>query len=455
MAGPRRDEMNRELRHLCDCLAAAAGLLDRLPAGTVDWERWLALAAEHKVSALLFNRFRRAPPWPEAVHRELASRYAASAYMNGLRVREQVALLRALAPVAEVIALKGFALLFTLYGEAAERDMADLDLLAAGEREAESLAVALRERGYVPKREMAGHHHLSPHAHLSGRLTVEIHTNLTGPFLPSVAMDHIWARRESIPLPDGGTVNILCLPHRLFHQALHAVKDPIESPLLRNLFEIAWMASRLTPEDWSAFDEFGELSGRRATALRALALAREWFPFSAPVFPTPRRSTIEWCARRRLNWIGEPTSAAEQFLRHLAVKHFDRMPAGRLRIDLPHLLGVAVSSVWKAVRLRIRTWLAPWSRLPVRRIPLAEREFRDAIALLRPSNGQVYVLRGAAAAAWRASSAMKSPRQVVRHTVDAGFSAREARAAIRRLTAEDLLLNASAKTAGAPWEPSI
>lgn len=448
--------MTVEVQHLCWCLERAVGWRAAVSAPPLDWNRWLALAAEHKVAAFLFSRMRSDPPWPDAVHRALGARYAASAYMNGLRMREQVALLASLGATATYIGLKGIALAHTLYREAAEREMADLDLLVPAAQDAEALWEALRECGFVPKRDLSGHHHFPPMAHPSGRLTVEIHTNLMTPPLPGEVIQRIFERAENLTLPGGVRLPILARPHRLFHHCIHALRDPFESPLLRNLFEIAWQAREMSPGDWREFEEINIMASRPDLAWRAVALARHFFEFAHPPFARPRASTIEWWSRWRLGTVEEQLGPFARFARHVGIKHFDRVPSGRWTADGADIARVLLVSLCNAARTRIRGLAAPWRINAIARAPLIAQSFGQSIALLRPTNGQIYVLRGPAAEAWRLSESESRIGSISERLRVAGHERAAIREAIRSLVAQELWLGASTqKSTGDARPPTL
>lgn len=431
--------MTRELQFLCAFLWHAIGGRAHIQGGAPNWAKWLALADEHKLAPFLYHRLRSDPPWPNEVRAELAARYVPSGFLNGLRLREQMRLLMRLTSHADFVVLKGAALSLLLYEEAAERDMVDLDLFFPTERDVETALEILRTLQYAPTHPMPGHHHLPPMLHRSGRLSVELHTNLTSPPLPASFLRRFFADRVFVCGPNGFAIPVADRPHLLFHHCLHTLKDPIESPLVRNLFEIAWLAKGLSSQEWARFFVVAEASGRSEIARRALALARDLFPVELPTFRRPAYSSIEFWARRRLGWISDALGPAARRFRHIAVKHFDTMPTGRWSWDLPDMARVVATSILNGMRTRLRPFLAPHRRSLLRRAPLVEADFAGGVALLRTASGQVFVLREAAAAAWKEARQPRSGVQLSRRLVAAGASARAAREAVRALVAMEVL----------------
>lgn len=437
--------MNRELQHVSQALWGAIGAGRPVADSAPDWSKWLALAEEHKLSAFLYRRYRANPPWPDAVQAELAARYVPSGFLNALRLREQLRVLTALSARCAFVVLKGAALSLLLYEEAAERDMVDLDLFLPAERDVEAALEVLRERQYAPTRRMLGHHHLPPMLHRSGRLSAELHTNLTSPALPPVFLRRFFADRVTVSAPGGLSIPVADRAHLLFHHCLHTLKDPIESPLLRNLFEIAWIAKTCGADDWARFWEISASSGRDEIARRALAMARDFFPVETPPFKRPSYSSIEFWARRRLGWIDGALGPVARRIRHVGVKHFDTMPAGRWSWDAPDMLRVVASSIWNGVRSHLRPLLAARSNTPLRRVSAVASPFGKGIALLRPESGQVFVLRGPAADAWQLSVQSMAGNAMTSELLARGRAPAEARDAVRTLVAMELLAPADAE----------
>jgi hypothetical protein len=433
--------MSAALRHLCDCLWWALERRGPVESAPPQWDLWLSLAEEHKLGAFLYRRLRGRATWPEHVRAALAAHYMSSAIANGLRLREQVRLIAQLGSVASCMMLKGVVLALTKYAEPAERDMSDMDVFCPSREDADAAIELLRTNGYVPMRAIPGHHHLPIMRHRTGRLSVEVHTNLTTPGLGSEFLTRFFADRARITLPGGCECAVPDRVHALFHHCLHTLKDPIESPLLRNLFEIAWMASDFTAEDWANFARVAESSGRDEVARRALALACDYFPVHMMPFKRPLPGSIEFWARRRLGWIEGSLGIAARILRHIGVKHFDRMPTGRLLTDSFDVARVAVVSVRNALVGRLKSRAAPYRAAPLRCAPVCEEPLDEHIALLDPTSGRVSVLRGPAAEAWRCASAEESGRAIVRRLAAAGVSRPDARAAVRALAAQGLLIS--------------
>lgn len=107
--------------------AARSALLETIP--QQEWQPVLKMADSERVTPLLYHALMDTP-LPGGVMERLRSVYYASARLNILRIQHLQRTLQALsAKNIRVIVLKGAALAETVYGNAALRPMADLDLL--------------------------------------------------------------------------------------------------------------------------------------------------------------------------------------------------------------------------------------------------------------------------------------------------------------------------------------
>ncbi|MCK6552937.1 nucleotidyltransferase family protein, partial [Myxococcota bacterium] len=304
--------LSPELGSITQLLSSAVGLPGpslAVRARPVEWWRWVVLTDEHQLGPFLASRLviGQAVPsgLPRVVEEELADRYARTGHEASFRDVELLRVLELFERGATPLVLKGSALVHTLYGEGAERPMSDVDLLF---RDGYALADA-RERlvgaGYSCTRLVeptpVGHHHAPPLVHPTRQQTLELHTNLATPGLPAPAIEALWRQRRTVPVGGLGRFQVLDPVSALLHHAVHAAADPIDAPLLRNLFEVAWMTSLLDRAD--------------RTRLRALVV--EWgverrvapaFELAAALFGAPRvlpalRGDLRaaWCLRR-LAW---------------------------------------------------------------------------------------------------------------------------------------------------------
>lgn len=388
-----------EIAALCRHLASAAGLADAKNPVAIDWDRWLALAYHNRVAPLLGGRLDGwlPPELPAEIRTELHAQYLREAREALLRLRRMRLLFALAAEAPGVVVLKGAALVSVLYREAAERAMVDVDLLAPSVAAAERIAARLRERGFYPGKELAGHHHLPALKDPHGSLSVELHTNLMTPLLPEPLLAGLRERSVAATFPGGARLRVLEPVDQLIHLCLHAMNDIVDAPLVRNLFEIAWCAARLTPGQQSELPVRAEAWEQGDRVARALGLAHDYFG-SPQLLPRPRPGAYEtWC-RRRLEWL-EPATLADRLQRHLANKHVDQLCAGADPHSILPLAAIAARSavLASANRLRptaggqIRYAPAEVDAIPVGASLLVADRGTGFVHLLQPPLGEIFL----------------------------------------------------------------
>jgi Uncharacterised nucleotidyltransferase len=206
----------------------------------------------------------------------------------------------------DAVFLKGAVTAPLLYPVLAARGMRDVDVWIRPDAEAERAQRLLREHGWALSRELPpGHHHLDPLLDLSRALTIEIHTNLAAPPLPDAALDLLWSRRvpgEFLPRLDDASLVV--------HQVLHALNDPLDGPLNRDLREIHALHERLSPEQRQDLSALAEKLGCAEALRTMLALARQEVLAAPPTNPAVRLA-VKRLAHDR------PTSRLGKLQRHL------------------------------------------------------------------------------------------------------------------------------------------
>ena len=256
----------------------------------------------------------------------------------------------------EYVLLKGAALVHVLYPAAALRPMWDIDLLFRSESDADKARGVLRNADFVEGTLHAAHHHRPALMAPQQSAIFELHTNLTTPPLREQIIGELWERRQRLFLAGEFRGCLLDPASRVIHHALHALNDPVDSPLFRNLFELAWLAHRL---DASGRGDVVELSRRwelQATVGRALALAGRWFGSPQLIDPPPRGEIEYWC-EKRLEWTQKETLNV-RLPAHIARIRFDQFlqgtPPGRI-------CDFAVTLITQGVKA-IAHRTAQWSR---------------------------------------------------------------------------------------------
>lgn len=427
-----------ELRLLMQWLSALAGVdaPRAVPdARGVDWNRWLLLVEAQQLSPLLDGAPNGPPRMPGHVAAALRAGYVRNvsrAARQHLELRRIFDDLRELEPVV----LKGGALGPPLYPEAARRVMTDLDLLLPDRAAAEAAAAILARRGYQTGRAMPGHHHLPPLFHPANAVMVEVHTNFWTPPLDQDWVRDLWRRR----VPGGAAGGWVLDPAaQLLHHGLHALSDPLNAPLLRNLFEVAWLAARLAPPDQARLDGLAREGGVPVVAARALGLASAWL--GAPgLLPVPPPGAFEWWARRRLEWAA-PVSRWEHMVRQLAIEHVDRLVLGADPRSWRVVAGVLTQAVGRAWRARRPARAADGCRWrPGPELRAAELDGVRMLHQLRTDD--VHLLNPPAARVIDWLQVPQTGTELTMRLQAAGYSARTARATLQQLRAGGLILPA-------------
>lgn len=400
------------LARLADDLAALVALPGAslaAPGVDVAWPRWLELVHEHDLAPLVGGRLvalARGGAIPEEVAGELRAARARWAHETVFRATELRAVLDLLAPVGGAIVLKGPAVAATSYDDLAERRSNDLDLLVR-DRAARARGVALlAARGYVPRHARGADtddaHDLGLVSEVAD-LEVDLHVDLMPSSLPSAALDDLWATRRALPALGGGAV--LDPAWQALHAAVHALADPIGSPLLRNLLETGMLVHRLDATARASFVERARRFGLGDRVARTLGLARRLFG-SPALLPVPRPGARELWAWQRLGWRYEDERAAGRARAHVAEYHLRRLDEARADgLGLRALAGTVIDAAARQVARRASRVRRP--RLAA--VRATERTIGDALLVHVHATGDVHVLRGDAVAAWRCVAAQAAP----------------------------------------------
>lgn len=426
-----------EILFTATCLCEAAGL--QRPPHTVvglDWNRWLQVLEENQLAPFLAGRT--SPAWnvPDWVRKELAAQYARAGSAAMPQLVEFLRVLRALEGVAETVVLKGAALVPLLYREAAERTMWDVDLLFASAEDQQKANGLLQAAGYRPRKRLASHHHLPALENPVNNMVFELHTNLVTPPLPPDFIAEIWQRRRRIETEGGPSYQVLDGPSLLAHQCIHALTNPIESPLLRNLFEVAWLVSRMGPSERDAFRDLARRWNIDTFVARALWLASDLFD-SPPLFERPRRTAWELWSEARLEWC-QYKSFWSRWLRHVSLKHIEQLLEGAGERSVVPFLGVAGRSVWHAVASRVIPRL-PRGGPPRRPACLRGAPLGETLLLYDASSGETHLLNPLAARVWDAADGTLRAGDIADRLREHGIPPSDARRAIRGLVAKGIL----------------
>jgi hypothetical protein len=439
-----------ELADVIGRLRAAIGLGPPPPPTALDWPRWLEVVHEHDLAPFLHARHERVgSPVPTAIADELAADYTRWAHTTLFRAGELAAVVDALGDVTAV-ALKGSALAGTLYDEAAERVMSDLDLLIDGPAARDRAVDRLALRGYhVRFPDAVPDHDLALWGPVQ-ELEIDLHVNFTRPALPAAAMADAWASRVTTGAL-GGRLTVLDAGWRALHAALHALSDPIDSPLLRNLFEVGWMARELSAAERDELVERARRYGVADRVARAFGLAHRLFG-TPPLFALPRLSAWELWSWQRLSWRYGDDDARGRFVQHLAEYHLRRLhTSGRSGLDPRPLVATAAETAAGILAGHVETWsqrwLTPWiervrggAAAGLRRAPADAVAVGDGL-LVHDAAGDVHLLDADAAQAWTAAAGDTTADAIVARLVTAGMPSARATAAVDALVEQSLLID--------------
>lgn len=399
------------------------------PAPPLDRERLVLLVSEHQLVPFIASRkdSSESRPFVEAISQEdLWLLYYQSGRQAVLRSAVLHRALGLLNGKVEVVLLKGAAVAPVLYREAAERPMRDIDLLVKSTDDQQRAQKILAEAGFRVSVFHPAHHHLAPLYDPGGHISIELHTNLMTPPLSAAFMAELWRRRVKCSAPfECYTLDPvgMCL-----HHALHALSNPVDSPLVRDLFEVAGLAARLTPHQQQEARDLAALSGRGSVIARAIRMAHLLFgspDFMPGVDPGPYE---RWC-RWRLEWTGAG-GRLERLLRHFARERFDSLcvdPESRSRG--PWLRRCAL-----AVGRRIRAALRPvCDRDPawIRRAPCLAVRVGANTLVHDALTGEVHLLNELGTALWEAAASAVTLSEL-KARISLPISDRDLRSAVRQ-----------------------
>jgi hypothetical protein len=329
---------------------------------------------------------------PDEIRNELVILHQRDGRDAFVRAAEFQRMLHALRNEVDFILLKGIALIGPLYPEAVSRAMVDVDVLVRSAEDADRAAGALARAGFATGRLLPGHHHKPMLRREATALGIELHTNFITPPLPEALLRELWDRRAGHTLDPVG---------QLVHHAIHAVNDPVDSPLLRNLFETAWLAGRVPAHE---FQVFVRRWGIAHLLARPLRMAHELYASPLLVEPIAPGFLEHWC-RRRLTWYGE-LNAAQRIERALARKHIERMQFGAGPRNIFPILGILSRGTFQRLECFVRDARGPWTRAEGHAVRV------DSCTLFESRDtGELHMLNAEATQAWES---LRGPRGVMR-----------------------------------------
>jgi Uncharacterised nucleotidyltransferase len=287
-------------------LALLGGTWPDVPPSAAEWTQVAAMAADQRLEPLLaWHAERGAWPLPATI---AATWHKARRDAAMTALAQQSALRLALARLGEAgiaaVALKGVALAWRHYPEAALRPMRDLDLLVAEDRAIEASQV-LAAAGFVPettdaatlRQALADDHQLPGQYHPGLGVTIELHHRLGDPpqrrgyRMPQLDPAGVMARATAV---ECGGATILCpAPQDLAaHMIVHALYGHRLDcgPLV--LADLHFLAAGGTV-DWAALRDEAERGGwARGLDLLLALVERSFGTLPAPLSQRPPHDVL-------------------------------------------------------------------------------------------------------------------------------------------------------------------
>ena len=254
-----------------------------LARAALDWDVVFRLAIRHGTIPALYRHFTMTCPGvaPQVVMDRIRAQYEYNSLRNLSQTRELIRLLDALeADGVEALAYKGPTLAAHVYGDLAQRQFGDLDLIVRPSDAARAAAL-LAEQGYhgAPWPEGAtgaaylARSHVHAFRNASGSVEVELHwAFLPREFSFDADIDRWWGRLERRTL-GGASVRALPPEELLLVLCAHGCRHLWVR--LKSVCDVAALVAREERLDWSrALGEAADAGARRMLAL-GLALARD------------------------------------------------------------------------------------------------------------------------------------------------------------------------------------
>jgi hypothetical protein len=317
--------LSSEVRSIAAHLATISGLPsdDPLAEAPGSWDRWLAVVEEHQLGAFLGAHLQEltdaGSPLPSDLQDRLRRHILRAGVDAAFRSTELVRLCERLESAVGPVALEGAALSHTLYRDAGERETSVLDLLDSSDQKADRAERILAHAGYHPQRDVPPREDRRRSLfNGTSALTVHVHVNLASPLLPRSAIVEMWRSRRYLHFPNGDAIAVLDPINAAIAHALRAGEDPIDTPLLRNIFELAWQVNRMTGSERATVRALIERWHIEERVAPAFHLAHLIFGTES-IVGGPANARETW-ARLRLDW---NDSNRTQLQRDVARRHLE------------------------------------------------------------------------------------------------------------------------------------
>jgi len=287
-----------DLRALGRALAADSGLRAIGHDAAAQRRVW-DLAVQHWLHLCLAWRVagEAGASWADSVRRDARAMLAEAAVLEELQRRELCAVISALTGAwIPALLLKGAAWVYQVYPMPMLRSREDTDLLInAADRD--RVAQVLLARGYEPAAENTAE--LATAQRHYRRMDVQqflhpidVHWRVTNPlvFADALPFARVWPR--SVPIAALGGAPALCLVDALLLACLHRLAHHGDDSNLIWVYDIHWLATRLTADEWKDLVEQAAANGLSGVCRQGLSRSMDVF---GTIVPTDILSSLAAC----------------------------------------------------------------------------------------------------------------------------------------------------------------
>ena len=405
--------ISNELKTLARLLSQTQGLPGP-PIDThheIDWDRFKGLVEYNQLGAYLAARLTpgQREKIPESIQLELEAIYSMESREALVRTTSLRRMVDLLEGKVAAVALKGAALSWTLYQDAAERFMADADFLVQPGAPQDRAREILQKAGFQMGEGYQNHHHLAPFQDAAHSLAVELHTNFTTPPLREEIMSWLWNHLVSVDAKGVKTIQVLNPIGQLFHHCVHALNDPVDSPFVRNLFEISVMIHRMPTGMQKDFAHLMKAWKMDDHVSHAIYLAHRLFGCPAITGKPAFGALDHWCLRSLQR--NESPTRTQRLEAHVARQHIEAMHRGAGNRNPFPLILLSGDILWGQVEHAGRAMTQRFFPHP-KRPDYPHRSIGEALVIHNTDSGEVQLLNELAATVWVEADGKRSAKDL-------------------------------------------
>jgi hypothetical protein len=213
-----------------------------------------------------------------------------------------------------------------------------------------------------------------------------------------------------VEIKGGKHITILDPIGQLFHHCIHALNDPVDSPLVRNLFEIAVMINQMSSGMQKDFTNQMKAWKMERHVSRAIYLAHRLFG-SPAICGKPAFGTLDyWCVRCLHRYHDLPPG--QRMEAHVARQHIESLHRGagnRNPLPLILLLG---DLTWGHIDHAARAGKKRFFAHP-KRPDFPSRKIGDSLIVHNTYTGEVQLLNQRAATVWQAADGTRTEQDFI------------------------------------------